>query len=121
MVVEDDDDVRAYTADVLRDLGYEVIEACDGTTALQLFDQRRGDIRLLLTDVIMPKMSGRELADLATASYPDLKVLFTSGYTRDAIMHDGRLEAGVDLISKPFSFMTLAAKVRDLLDRPLLP
>jgi PAS domain S-box-containing protein len=117
MVVEDDDDVRAYTVGILRELGYSVIEAHDGATALHLLDRRDEGIQLLLTDVVMPKMSGRELADAAVARHPSLKVLFASGYTRDAIMRDGKLEAGVDLISKPFTFATLASKVRELLDR----
>jgi PAS domain S-box-containing protein len=117
MVVEDDDDVRAYTVGTLRELGYKVIEAHDGVTALKLLERRGRDVQLLLTDVVMPRMSGRELADIATALNADLRVLFTSGYTRDAIVRDGRLEAGVDLLPKPFTYATLAARVRELLDR----
>lgn len=117
LVVEDDDDVRAYTVGILRELGYRVIEAHDGDTALRLFDRGDSPAQLLLTDVVMPKMSGQELANRAQTRNPGLKVLFTSGYTREAIMRDGRLEPGVDLISKPFTYITLAAKVRDLLDR----
>ena len=74
-------------------------------------------IALLLTDVVMPVMSGSELADIARQVQPGIGVLFTSGYTRDAITRDGRLEPGVELLTKPFTFATLAAKVRDLLDR----
>jgi PAS domain S-box-containing protein len=117
MVVEDDDDVRAYTVGILRELGYRVIEAHDGAAALRLLERADGPVQLLLTDVVMPNMSGQELAVRARAAQAGLKVLFTSGYTREAIMRDGRLEPGVDLISKPFTFVTLAAKVRDLLDR----
>jgi CheY-like chemotaxis protein len=120
-VVEDDDDVRAYTVGILRELGYRVIEAHDGATGLRLLERQDRSIELLLTDVIMPEMSGPELVAAATAFQPGLKVLFNSGYTRDAIMRDGRLEAGVDLLSKPFTFATLAAKVRELLDRAIDP
>jgi PAS domain S-box-containing protein len=117
LVVEDDHDVRAYTVGVLRELGYRVIEAYDGASALRLLSKQDQKIHLLVTDVVMPEMSGNVLADTARLSQPNLKVLFNSGYTRDAIMQDGRLEPGVDLISKPFTFQSLAAKVRELLDR----
>jgi len=117
LLVEDDDDVRAYAVGILRELNYRVIEAHDGAAALRLLERQDSAVRLLLTDVVMPKMSGQELADLAQKLQPDLRVLFTSGYTREAIMRDGRLEPGVDLLLKPFTFVTLAAKVRDLLDR----
>jgi len=117
LVVEDDDDVRDYTVEILRELGYRVVEAHDGQTALRLFERADQPVQLLLTDVVMPVMSGSELAERARALQPSLKVLFTSGYTRDAIMRDGRLEPGLDLLSKPFTYTSLAAKVRDLLDR----
>ena len=117
LVVEDDDDVRAYTVEILRELGYRVIEAHDGDAALRLLERQEQPVQLLLTDVVMPAMPGSELADRARDLQPGLKVLFTSGYTRDAIMRDGRLEAGVDLLSKPFTYVSLAEKVRDLLDR----
>jgi CheY-like chemotaxis protein len=115
-VVEDDDDVRAYTVGILRELGYRVMEAHDGSTALKLLERADPVIALLLTDVVMPTMSGSQLADAAKALQPGLGVLYTSGYTRDAITRDGRLEAGVDLLTKPFTYATLALKVRDLLD-----
>ncbi len=118
LVVEDDDDVRAYTVGILRELGYRVIEAHDGATALKLVDRAELPIALLLSDVVMPAMSGLELAKAARAIQPVLRVLYVSGYTRDAITRDGRLEPGVDLLSKPFTFGTLAQRVRDLLDRP---
>lgn len=117
LVVEDDDDVRAYTVGILRELGYRVIEAHDGASALRLLGKQGQPIQLLVTDVVMPEMSGSALADAAREGQPGLKVLFNSGYTRDAIMRDGRLEPGVDLITKPFTFAGLAAKVRELLDR----
>jgi PAS domain S-box-containing protein len=117
LVVEDDDDVRAYTVGLLRELGYRVIEAPDGFAALRLIERGRQQISLLLTDVVMPRMSGSQLAEAARKCQPDLKVLFTSGYTRDAIMRDGKLEAGIDLLPKPFTYPVLAAKLRDVLDR----
>lgn len=121
LVVEDDDDVRAYTVGILRELGYRVIEAHDGATALKLLDRRDQEVSILLTDVVMPQMSGSQLAEVAKQIQPPLKVLFTSGYTRDAIAQHGRLEPGVDLLSKPFTYSALASKVRELLDRPSVP
>jgi CheY-like chemotaxis protein len=117
LVVEDDDDVRAYTVGILRELGYRVIETHDGPTAIKLLERNDQPVAMLLTDVVMPGMSGSELAGLAKALRPGLRVLYTSGYTRNAISRDGRLDAGTDLIAKPFTFASLAAKVRELLDR----
>ncbi len=91
LVVEDDDDVRAYSAECLRELGYQVLEAHDGPSALRVLDREEQCIDLLFTDVVMPEMTGRELADQAREKRPDLKVLYTSGYTRNAIVHGGRL------------------------------
>ncbi|WP_246848015.1 hybrid sensor histidine kinase/response regulator [Sphingomonas beigongshangi] len=116
LVTEDDDDVRAYTVDCLRELGYRVLEAHDGASALRLLDRQEQPIDLLFTDVVMPGMSGRELADEARVRQPRLKVLYTSGYTRDAIQHGGRLDAGVEMIAKPFTYAALAQKIRDVLD-----
>jgi len=109
--------VRDYTVGILRELGYRVIEAPDGASALRLIEHGGQPISLLFTDVVMPRMSGNELAGAARKVQPSLKVLYTSGYTRDAIMRDGRLEEGVDLLAKPFTFAMLSAKVRDVLDR----
>lgn len=117
LVVEDDDDVRAYTVECLRELGYRVIEAHDGPSALRLLERQESRLDLLFTDVVMPGMSGRELADAARERQPGLKVLYTSGYTRNAIVHGGRLDPGVELIAKPFTYQALAQKVRDMLDR----
>ena len=116
LVVEDDADVRAYSTEMLSDLGYKVLQAPDGRTALDLLD-RHPDIVLLFTDVGLPGgMNGRQLADEALQRRPELKVLFTTGYARDAIVHDGRLDPGVQLITKPFTYAALAAKLRDILD-----
>ena len=116
LVVEDDDDVRTYTVDCLRELGYRVIEAHDGPSALRLLERQGDPVALLFTDVVMPGMSGRELADQARKVQANLRVLYTSGYTRNAIVHGGRLDPGVEMITKPFTFEALARKVRDMID-----
>jgi CheY-like chemotaxis protein len=101
---------------VLRELGYDVIEAQDAEAALVIL--RTGQrIDLLFTDVVLPGPSGRELAEAAAGLRPGLRILFTTGYSRNAIVHHGRLDAGVQLISKPFTFEQLALRVRDLLDQ----
>jgi CheY-like chemotaxis protein len=118
LVVEDDDDVRAYSVESLRELGYRVIEAHDGSSALRLLE-RQPRVDLLFTDVVLPgNLTGAQVAAQARALRPDLKVLFTTGYARNAIIHHGRLDEGVHLITKPFTFSDLAARVRDVLDRP---
>jgi signal transduction histidine kinase len=119
MVCEDDEDVRAYSVEVLRELGYRVVEAQDGPAALKLLETEARQVDLLFTDVVLPGgMTGAELAKKARSVQPDLKVLFTTGYARNAIVHQGRLDAGVELITKPFSYADLAARVRDILDKP---
>lgn len=117
LVVEDDEDVRDYTAGILRELGYRVIEADDGAAAITLLGRDDLAISMLLTDVVMPKMSGRELADRAHRLRPGLRVLFASGYPSDVMLHDGRLAPTVDLIAQPFTYAGLATKVRELLDQ----
>ena len=115
LVVEDDEALRSYTTEILGELGYRVLAAHDGARALEVLDGN--PIDLLFTDVVMPGgMNGRQLADEAMRRRPGLKVLFTTGYTRNAIVHHGRLDAGVHMIGKPFSFSELGAKVRTLLD-----
>ena len=121
LVVEDDSDVRAYSCDTLRELGYVVIEAENGRAALHLL-KANPHVRLLFTDVGLPGgMNGRQLADEARRQRQGLKVLFTTGYARNAIVHGGRLDPGVELITKPFSQAALAAKLRDILDAIRLP
>ncbi len=118
LVCEDDENVRAYTVEVLRELGYRVIEAGDGPAALAALDAEREAIDLLFTDVVLPGgMTGAVLATEAHAKRPDLKILFTTGYARNAIVHHGRLDPGVQLLPKPFTYTDLAAKVRDMLDQ----
>ena len=116
LVVEDDDDVRAYTVETLREIGYRVLEAHDGMSALRLLERQDVPIDLLFTDVVMPGMSGGELVERARMAQPALRVLYTSGYTRNAIDQDGRLERGVELISKPFTYAGLARKIREVLE-----
>ncbi len=115
LVVEDNEDVRNYSSMVLRELGYQVLEAGEADAALTIL---RGPARidLLFTDVVLPGRSGRVLADEAAILRPGLKILFTTGYSRNAIVHHGRLDSGVQLITKPFTFEQLAARVRDVLD-----
>ena len=116
LVVEDHEGLREYSAGVLRELGYRVLEAPDGPAGLELL-KGRPEVDLLFTDVVLPGMNGRQLADQAMEIRPDLKVLFTTGYTRNAIVHNGRLDDGVSLITKPFTFDGLASKVRKILDK----
>jgi PAS domain S-box-containing protein len=121
LVVEDDDDVRAYSVEVLRELGYRVIEAHDGPSALSLLE-RQFKVDLLFTDVVLPGgMTGAQVAEQARGIKPDLKVLFTTGYARNAIVHHGRLDAGVQLITKPFSMSDLAVRVRGVIDGTASP
>jgi PAS domain S-box-containing protein len=116
LVVEDDDDVRIHSAESLRELGYRVLEAHDGPSALRLLE-RQPRVDLLFTDVVLPGgMTGAQVAAQAKAIRENLKVLFTTGYARNAIVHHGRLDKGIDLLTKPFTFSDLAAKVRDILD-----
>ncbi len=118
LVVEDNGEVRDYVAAQLRSLGYHVLEAANGPAALALLE-RAPEVELLFTDVVMPGgMNGRELADEACLRRPDLKVLFTTGYTESAIVHQGRLDPGVELLGKPYSRHDLARKVRAVLDGP---
>jgi len=117
LVVEDEADVRQLAGDMLRELGYEVIEAVDGLSALDVI-AKRTDIKLMFTDVGLPgQLNGRQLADQARRLRPSLKVLHTTGYARNAIVHQGRLDPGVELIGKPFTYAVLAARVRGVLDR----
>jgi CheY-like chemotaxis protein len=115
LLVEDDPLVRHYVAEQLQSLGYRVLLAEHGAAALPMV-QGNDAIDLLLTDVIMPGMSGRELADAARAVRPGLKVLYCSGYSEDAIIHQGRLDPGVQLLAKPFRRGELARRVREVLD-----
>jgi len=117
LVVEDEPGVRGLTCDTLRECGYTVLESCDGADGLRVaheYDLRKID--LTVSDVIMPIMSGKELADRLRTLRPDIKILLTSGYTDDALAHHGVLETGLAFLEKPFSRAKLAQKVRDILD-----
>ena len=115
LVVEDDAAVRGYVVETLGGLGYDVLEAGSGDDALRLMEEYK-NIGLLLTDVVMPGMNGRQLAEQAKQRKPGLKVLFMTGYSRNAIVHQGRLDRGVALIQKPLTSDQLAEMVRKVLD-----
>jgi len=107
--------MRRLTADALHELGYTVFDADSAANALATLD-RVADVRLLFTDVVMPDINGRKLADEAVRRRPGLKVIFTTGYTANAVVHGGELDKGVHFISKPFTLDQLATKVRTVLD-----
>jgi CheY-like chemotaxis protein len=117
LVVEDEPAVRQFSVDALTELGYRVIEADGATAALRLLDAHP-EIAMMFTDIVMPDVNGAQLAELARRQRPGLKVLFTTGYTRNAVVHNGVLDPGVELVGKPFTIEELAAKVREVLDRP---
>src|SRR5439155_25357311 len=108
LLVEDEDVVRGLARQILEQAGYHVLEAWGGEEAVHLTTEHSGTINLLLTDVVMPKASGKEIANLITSIRPDLRVLFMSGYTDEAIVHHGVLDSGVEFIQKPFTPASLA-------------
>jgi CheY-like chemotaxis protein len=114
LVVEDDAGVRELAVSMLRELGYLVIQADGAASALRELAENPG-ITLLFTDIVMPVIDGRQLADQALLHCPDLKVLFTTGFTRTAIFQGGVLEPGLNFIAKPFTMDQLAAKIRAVL------
>jgi CheY-like chemotaxis protein len=118
LLVEDDEMVRDLTSRLLKNWGYTVLVAPDGTDALRQIESYRGHVDLLVTDVVMPGMSGREVARRVVALRPQVKVLYLSGYTDDAIVRHGMLEPGIAFLQKPFSADMLARKVREVLDAP---
>ena len=116
LVVEDEAEVREIAVAILRDLGYHVLQASDGDEALRVFGANAAAIDLLLTDVVLPgDIRGRDLAERITVMRPEIKVLYMSGYTENAIVHHGRLDDGVHLLGKPFKREQLARKVSELL------
>jgi signal transduction histidine kinase len=116
LVVEDNEEVRSYSTSILSELGYRVLQATDGTEALSVLGENRR-IDLMFTDVVLPGTSGKEVADRARSVRPGLRVLFATGYSRDAIVRHGRVEPGVDLLLKPFTYQQVAARIREILDR----
>jgi CheY-like chemotaxis protein len=118
LLVEDEEGVRNFGADILRDLGYKILTAATGTEALALFDAHP-EIALLFTDVVLTgAMNGRSLANEVLRRRPEVTVLFTTGYTRNAIIHHGRLDEGINFIGKPFTAAALEQTIRNLLDAP---
>ena len=115
LLVEDESSVRELVRDTLISRGYKVIDAADGLAGMQLNESYSGTIDILITDVVMPGMSGKELAQRVAAARPSIKVLFLSGYTEDAILHDGALDAGTAFLQKPFTLHGLARKVHEVL------
>ncbi|MGV8997220.1 MAG: ATP-binding protein [Parvibaculaceae bacterium] len=117
LVIEDEDSLRAYVTEQLRSLGYTVLETTNAAAGLAILAER-SDIDLLFTDVVLPGgMNGRQLADEALTKYPALKVLYTTGYTENAVVHHGKLDAGVELLSKPYRRADLARHIRRVLDK----
>jgi signal transduction histidine kinase len=117
LLVEDDDAVRQLSKRILEGNGYTVVEAAHGAEALAVSEKHNGQLHLLVTDLIMPQVGGRELAARISSKRPDLPVLFMSGYTEDAVVHHGVLEKDLAFIQKPFTPATLARRVREILDR----
>jgi DNA-binding response OmpR family regulator len=116
-VVEDEDEVRRLAVRILKKQGYEVLEASHGGEASIICEQQVGTIHLILTDVVLPVMSGRKLVETLLPLHPEMKVLYMSGYTDNAIAHHGVLEKGLSYIQKPFTVVALVRKVREVLDR----
>jgi DNA-binding NtrC family response regulator len=116
LLVEDEDVVRGLARQILEEAGYNVLDARGGDEAIRLCRDLRGPIDLLLTDVVMPEASGKEVADRLTKLRPATCVLYMSGYTDDAIVHHGVVDSDVEFIQKPFTPVALAQKVREVLD-----
>ncbi|MGB8655978.1 MAG: response regulator, partial [Candidatus Acidiferrales bacterium] len=116
LFVEDEESVRELVSEYLKNAGYNVLEAIDGAQALEVAQAHQSEIHILVTDVVMPRVSGRELATRLTATRTALKVLYVSGYTDDSIFRHGVLEGGMAFLQKPFNLKTLAQKIRAVLD-----
>ncbi len=116
LLVEDDEDVRLYSVEALQALGYSVFQAAESQAALRTLDAHP-EIELLFTDVGLPGLNGRKLAEEARRRSPSLKILYTTGYARNAIVHNGVLDAGVDLLGKPFTTEALGRKLEQILGR----
>ena len=116
-MVEDDERVRNVATKVLRNAGYRVLSASNGEAALDLASHDREPIHLLVTDVVMPGMNGRQLAEHLAEGHPETRTLFTSGYTDNIIAHHGVLERGIEFLSKPYALEALTRRVREMLDK----
>jgi PAS domain S-box-containing protein len=119
LLVEDEENLRRLARQSLENQGYNVIDAPDGAAAIKISQAHPGPIHLLLTDVIMPGMNGRELANKLSPARPEMRVLYMSGYTENHIGHNGTLDEGITLLQKPFTLSALRSKVREMLDTPL--
>lgn len=116
LLVEDDEMLRAITLEILKKCGYQILESLTVTDAIRIAEQYTNPIQLLVTDVVMPDMKGHELAKHLSRSHPEMKVLFTSGYTDNVIVCYGILEEGVPFLQKPYSAESMVSKVREVLD-----
>lgn len=116
LIVEDDDDVRKLASSALSEFGYEVSSAEDGNKALEFVNENNQQIDLLITDLIMPGMNGKELSEKIKSLKPDIKILFVSGYTEEHIAQSGKLDKNINFLSKPYTMVSLAQKVREVLD-----
>lgn len=121
LLVEDEEGVRRLLTHVLHKRGYRVIEACDGEEGLRIFQQKAAEIHLVLTDMVMPRMSGRQMAERLLQQCPEMKVMFMSGYTDDVLVRTGALSPGMPFLQKPLRPEVLAARVRESLDSPARP
>ena len=121
LLVEDDVGLRELISRALRQYGFTVLEAAQGGEALLLCEREKDPIHLMLTDVVMPQMSGSTLAERLKLLHPEIQVLFMSGYTEDAIVHHGVLNSNVNFIPKPFRMLALVQKVREVLDSASSP
>jgi len=117
LVVEDDKEVRKLAVQILTRQGYTVLDGSYGDEAFNVCRQHKGQIHLLLTDVVMPGMDGRALSESLSQLHPEMKVLYMSGYTTNSIVHHGVLGEGINFLQKPFTVDTLARKVREVLDK----
>ena len=115
LIVEDEERVLKSAVEALTELGYSVRYARDGVAALEIL-AAEPHVRLMFTDIVMPEMTGRQLADEALKMRPKLPILFTTGYTRNAVVHNGMIDIGVAFLAKPYTIGDLARKVRDVLD-----
>jgi len=121
LIAEDEAELRMLATTALKTLGYRVIEAADGAAALEIASGLEEKIDLLITDVVMPHMSGKDLAEELRASRPSLKVLYVSGYTEDTLLHHGATDPGIAFLAKPYTLSGLSHKVREVLGPSTVP
>lgn len=111
--------VRKLTSDILRENGYHVLEASNGEEAIKICNEHKGEIDLMLTDVVMPAMNGKRLSEIVRPIQENIRVVYMSGYTDDAIVHHGVLDPGTNFIEKPFTAETLTSTIQEVLQQPL--